>query len=396
MARLDTQSIRSELPATDAIVYLNNGTYGPLPRRSVAAINAALERELDVGRIGGGMQAFLDYFDELAALRAALARLVGAGADEIALARSTTEGVNLGLWGGSWAAGDEVVTSSQEHGGVLMPLAMLRQRYGVKVTFAEVGHGDAAQTLDAFAKAIHPGVKMVVLSHVLYTTGAVLPLKEISELAHAAGAIVHVDGAQSVGAIPVDVDALGVDYYAFPGQKWLCGPDSSGGFFVRADRLDALSPTFTTFSTIDFRQFSATDPESFVFSPGAARFETGTFFRPAIKGFTASLQWLTQSVGVDDAIADIAALAAYCRDRVGEIPGVTVLTPADQLAGLVSFQIGDADVDEAVAFLARAGISIRSIHENHALRISTGFYNTTDEIDRTAEVVRELLKQHPG
>lgn len=153
-----------------------------------------------------------------------------------------------------------------------MPLAMLRQRYGVKVTFADVGHGDAERTLDAFDGAIHSGVKMVVLSHVLYTTGATLPLKEITAMAHAAGSIIHIDGAQSVGAIPVDVDDLGIDYYAFPGQKWLCGPDSSGGFFVRSDQVDSLSPTFTTFSTIDFRQFSAVDPDSFVLSPGAARF----------------------------------------------------------------------------------------------------------------------------
>jgi L-cysteine/cystine lyase len=396
MAILDTLSIRGELPATGATVYLNNGTYGPMPRRSAAAIEAALTRELDLGRIGGGMQSFLDYLDELAALRARLAGLVGAGDNEIALARSTTEGVNLGLWGHSWAAGDEVVTSSQEHGGVLMPLAMLRQRYGVELTFAEVGHGDAAQTLEAFDKAIHPGVKMVVLSHVLYTTGATIPLKEITAMAHAAGAIVHVDGAQSVGAIPVDIDDLGVDYYAFPGQKWLCGPDSSGGLFVRSDQINALSPTFTTFSTIDFRQFAATDPDSFVFNPGAARFETGTFFRPAIRGFAASLQWLTDVVGVSDAMTDIGALAAYCSSRVSEIPGVTVLTPSAQLAGLVSFQIGDADVDEAVAFLAHEGISVRSTHENHAVRISTGFYNTTEEIDLAVDKMRAFLRHRVG
>jgi L-cysteine/cystine lyase len=396
VAGIDKHSVRRELPATASTVYLNNGTYGPLPRRSADAISAALTRELDFGRIGGGMQSFLDYREELSALRAVLAHLVGARADEIALARSTTEGVNLGLWGRSWAAGDEVVTSSQEHGGVLMPLAMLRQRYGVKITFAEVGHGDAAQTLDAFEKAIHPGVKMVALSHVLYTTGATVPLKEITAMAHAAGSIVHVDGAQSVGALPVDVDDLGIDYYAFPGQKWLCGPDSSGGFFVRSDQVQALSPTFTTFSTIDFRQFSATDPDSFVLSSGASRFETGTFFRPAVKGFAASLQWLTEVVGVDDAISDIGLLSAYCRDRVGEIPGVTVLTPSNQLAGLVSFQIGDADVDQAVSFLAGAGISIRSIHENHALRISTGFYNTTEEIDLAVQKIWEFMRQQAG
>ena len=95
-------------------------------------------------------------------------------------------------------------------------------------------------------------------------------------------------------------------------------------------------------------------------------------------------------------MADIAVLAAYCCDQVREIPGVTLLTPSGQLAGLVSFQIGDAEVDQAISFLTRAGISVRSIHENHALRISMGFYNTTEEIDLAVEKIREFLKQHAG
>jgi L-cysteine/cystine lyase len=392
MPRLDTQSIRQELPATAATVYLNTGTWGPLPRRSAAAIEAAAALELEVGRITGGMQSFLDYFDELSALRRMLAGLVGANDNEIALSRSTTEGVNLGIWGRSWVPGDEVVTTSQEHPGVLIPLAMLRQRYGVKVSFADVGHGDADQALDAFQKAIHPGVKMIVLSHVLYTTGATLPVREITEMAHAAGVIVHVDGAQSVGAIPVNLHDLGIDQYAFPGQKWLCGPDGSGGFFVREDQMEALSPTLTSFSSIDFRQFDATDPATFALTPDCSRYETGTFYRPAIKGFTASVEWLRDVVEVDQALHDIASLATYCRERASEMPGVTVLTPVGQHGGLVALQIGDADIDEAVAYLAAAGISIRNIHENNALRISTGYYNTSQEIDITLDRVREFMK----
>jgi selenocysteine lyase/cysteine desulfurase len=393
MPHLDTERVRQELPATGATVYLNNGSWGPLPRCSVAAIQAAAARELETGRIGGGMQSFLDYFDELAALRGSLAALVGADEGEVALTRSTTEGVNLGLWGRSWAPGDEVLTTSQEHGGVLMPLAMLRHRHGVEVGFVDVGHGDADRALEAFERAIHPGVKMVVLSHVLYTTGATLPLKEITAMAHAAGSIVHVDGAQSVGAIPVDVHDLGVDQYAFSGQKWLCGPDGSGGLFVRADQLDALSPTFTSFSTIDFLRFEATDPASFVLSPTGSRLETGTFYRPALRGFAASVGWLTGVVDLALAMADIEALSAYCWARASELPGVTVLSPAGQRSGLVSFGIGDADIDKAVENLASVGISIRNVHENQALRISTGFYNTEEEIDRVLDEVRKFMAE---
>ncbi|HEY3942254.1 MAG TPA: aminotransferase class V-fold PLP-dependent enzyme [Acidimicrobiales bacterium] len=392
MARIDIHSIRDELPATSATVYLNNGSWGPLPRCCTAAAAQAASQELEAGRIAGGMQSFLDYFDELAALRRSLAVLVGAQEEEIALSRSTTEGVNLGLWGRPWAPGDEVLTTSQEHGGVLMPLAMLRQRHGVNVELVEIGNGEPEVALEAFEKAIRPGVKMVVLSHVLYTNGAVLPVKEITAMAHEVGAIVLVDGAQSVGAIPVDVHELGVDQYAFPGQKWLCGPDASGGFFVRSDQLDALSPTFTTFTTVDFRRFDATDPASFVLNPTAARFETGTFYRPSMRGFATSVRWLTDVVGFSEAIADIEALSAYCKARAGEMRGFTVLTPAGQHSGLVSFQVGDADIDRAVEYLAGLGISIRNVHENRALRISTGYYNTKQEIDLVLDKIAGFVR----
>ncbi len=176
MAKLDTVKIRGQLPATTSSVYLNTGTYGPLSRRASAAMAKHGTEDLEEGRLRGGTQGFEAYAERLAGLRSDLARVVGAGAEEIALTRSTTEGVNLGIWGRNWSEADEVVTTSGEHPGILFPLALLRKRYGVKITFADIGHGESDRTLQAFEDVLHPGVKMVALSHVLYTTGAVLPL----------------------------------------------------------------------------------------------------------------------------------------------------------------------------------------------------------------------------
>ena len=159
------------------------------------------------------------------------------------LTHNTTEGMNIGLSGLDWGAGDEVVTTTLEHGGALLPLYQLHRRHGVRITFADVGNGERDAALTAIERAIHPGVRMVVLSHVTWGTGAVLPIGEIAQLAHEAGAQVLVDGAQSVGALPVDVHALDVDVYAFPGQKWLCGPEGTGGLYVKRAQLDAVQPT---------------------------------------------------------------------------------------------------------------------------------------------------------
>lgn len=393
MPRLDTARIREQLPATTANVYLNTGTYGPISRRASAAIAEHASKDLEVGRLRTEMTGSLPYSERLAALRGDLASLLGARPDEIALTRSTTEGVNIGIWGRDWAEGDEVVTTSQEHPGVLFPLALLRRRHGVKITFADVGQGEAARALQAFADVLHPGVRMVAISHVLYTTGAVLPLREITEMAHSVGAVVHVDGAQSVGAIPVDVHALGIDYYAFSGQKWLCGPDGSGGLFVRADMLGSLEPSFASFTTLDFRAFDAADPATFVLRPEAACLETGTAYPPAVAGFAEAVAWLRDDVGLEAAQADISELSTYCRERVSEVPGAKVLSPAGPTSGLVAVHIGDDDTAPGVEYLREAGVLIRNIYENNALRISTGFYNTKEEIDFALEKIYEFMRR---
>jgi selenocysteine lyase/cysteine desulfurase len=141
--RLQTDAVRSELPATSATTYLNTGTYGPLPRCASDAITAATQSDLDQGRIGGGPQAYADYQAMLDVVRDDLGRLVGATGAEIALTRNTTEGINIGLRGREWSPGDEIVTTSQEHPGVLFPLAVLHARRGVKVTVADIGNGQS-------------------------------------------------------------------------------------------------------------------------------------------------------------------------------------------------------------------------------------------------------------
>jgi len=390
--RLQTGAVRGELPATSATTYLNTGSYGPLPRCASEAITAAARADLEQGRIGGGPQAFADYQALVATLRGDLGRLVGASDTEIALTRSTTEGINIGLWGRDWSPGDEVVTTSQEHPAVLIPLAVLHARHGVRVTVADVGHGEPDRALESLARAIRPGVKMVVLSHVAYATGATLPVAQVTRLAHAAGAVVHVDGAQAVGAIPVDVKDLGVDSYAFPGQKWLCGPDSSGGLYVAPDQLDALRPASVSFSTVDSRQYDRSRPLDVVINPTAARYETGTMYRPAVRGFAAAVRWLCGDVGLGSALADIGELSRYCRDQAAQLAGVRVLTPAGPASGLVAFQLGDAEPDGAAACLGRAGVSVRTVRENQSLRISTGFFNTSDEVDRALGLVAAYLR----
>ena len=151
------------------------------------------------------------------------AAIFGADADEIALTHSATEGLGTALMGMTWSPGDEIVTTFEEHPGLLLPLALLARRFGVVTRYADIGDG-ASGVVEALASRITSRTRVIAVSHVLWSTGAVLPLREISELARQHELMVVVDGAQSAGQVPVDLHAMGIDAYAMAGQKWLCGP----------------------------------------------------------------------------------------------------------------------------------------------------------------------------
>ncbi|MGH2515928.1 MAG: aminotransferase class V-fold PLP-dependent enzyme, partial [Ktedonobacterales bacterium] len=234
-------AIREEMPAVRACVYLNAGTNGPLPRHAHDALLAETRRELEEGRI------LPETYPRISALkretREHMAALLGCDANEVALTHNTTEGMNIALMGMDWRPGDEAVTSCLEHPGGLFPLYILKQRFGVKVRMTSIG-AETSDPVEELRRVLTPRTRAVVLSHVSWSTGAVLPLRELAEAAHAAGAMLICDAAQSGGMVPSRMDELGVDAYACSGQKWLCGPDGMGALFVRRDRLGDIAQTF--------------------------------------------------------------------------------------------------------------------------------------------------------
>ena len=229
----DLEIVRSGMPSARRAVYLNAGTWGPLPTRGADAMRARVDDVEARGRIGSSGYGEFQRIREGA--RAALAESMASDPARIALTHSTSGALNLVLGGLAFAPGDEVVTTDNEHPGLLEPLGVLERRFGVVVRVAEVLHGGDA--LAAISALIGPRTRAVALSHVLWANGRVLPLAEISAVARAAGAAVVVDGAQGTGAIDVDPVALGVDAYAGPGQKWLCGPNGVG-FLWLAEGFD--------------------------------------------------------------------------------------------------------------------------------------------------------------
>ncbi|HEX6290267.1 MAG TPA: aminotransferase class V-fold PLP-dependent enzyme [Herpetosiphonaceae bacterium] len=384
--------VRAALAAVASSVYLNTGTAGPLPRAALDALITESQHDFERGRADIiAYERVLKTFEEL---RAAFAGLLGAATDEIAITHHTSEGMNIGCWGLNWQPGDELLLTNLEHEGGLLPAYAAAQRFGVDVRVADLGLGDdPAAVLAALDAAITPRTRLLSISHVSWSSGACLPLSEIVALAHRRGVLVLVDGAQSVGAIPLDLHALKVDFYAIPGQKWLCGPEGVGALYVRRDRISLLRPTFVSF-------FSLRDSESYtlsgdaLYAPGARRYEVGTIFRPGLYAMLASLRWLESSVGWHWAFERIQHLADRGRALLGALPGATILTP-DSHAGLVAFTVESLDPATTAEKLRAQGIIIRTIplSDSYVLRISTGFYNTEEELLRLRDALAALIER---
>jgi L-cysteine/cystine lyase len=374
------ETVRSGMPAARRSVYLNAGTWGPLPTRAADAMRARIDDVETRGRIGSAGYEEFQRIREGA--RAALAESMASDPERIALTHSTSGGLNLVLGGMAFADGDEVVTTDNEHPGLLEPLAGLERRYGVAVRVAEVLHGGDA--LAAVSARIGPRTRVVALSHVLWANGRVLPLREISAAAHAAGAIVIVDGAQATGAIDVDPVALGVDAYAGPGQKWLCGPNGVGFLWLAAGFEEQFEAAAPSYYSRDYRS------EGMPFWPGARRHDGASLTSAGLAGLTAAVEFRRELVGWAEGALQMAAVRARCVELLSAVPGVTIEADSEGAAPLVAFTVAGHSADDVVSALEGAGVLARSLPGLEWVRVSIGYWVSDSDLERLAAALRAL------
>lgn len=382
-------AIRAELPVTGRYLYFNTGTNGPLPKRSHDALVASSTLELSEGRIGSA--AFTRLLQNLGDARTTMATLLQCDPAEIALTHNTTEGMNTALMGLRWQQGDEVVTSVAEHPGGLYPTYVLRQRHGVKIRMTEIAL-PGRDPIEELRKALTPRTKAVVLSHVSWATGMVLPVRELADLAHSVGAVFICDAAQSAGMVPSNVYELGVDAYACSGQKWLCGPDGTGALFVRRNRWGDIEQTFIGYFGI--QPGMSNHDGYYVPADSARRYDVGTVYPGGLRALGASLRWIADEIGWDWVYRRVSTLGQYCYDALATLDGVTMLTPRNQMAGLVHFRLAGIAPGTLTTELQAAGILIRDTHDPDANRVSTGFFNTEEEIDRLKQAIEQIQAAH--
>jgi len=381
----DAEYVRSQFPATSEVRYLNTGTYGLMPEKAlerfVEAVYA-LERR--------GVACTYDYHGTETKVREQIARLWNSDPAEVAFSRNATDGTNFVLAGLDWVPGDEIITTDEEHPSLQHPLLYMQKTKGIKAVFLPISTSPD-EMVSRLAAAKTPRTKMVAMSHVPCETGTRLPAKAICTWARENGLLSLIDGAQSFGAMKIDVKDMGCDYYSSNGHKWMCGPKGTGVMYARKDRMDDLKLAHVGAGSLE-----KADPATGEAEPwkGGMKFEFGSRAYPLIAGLGASLDWL-EELGFDNIFTHIQRLGDYAKARLMEIDCCEMLTPLpySESSGLVSFRFtGHESNDLATRLREKYKIHTRMILGGTGFRIATAHYITAGDIDFFVECIRKEIE----
>ena len=385
--------LRGLMPALAGKTYFNYGGQGPLPDPSLAAITKSWRTIQQLGPFTGAVWPFIER--TATELRQRLGAWLGVGPQRLAFTENVTSGCVLPLWGLPWQGGDELLISDCEHPGVVAACRELARREGLGLAVLPVQdlRGSQATTdagvLERLEQALTPRTRLVVLSHLLWNTGQVMPIAAAAERlqGHPNQPWLLVDGAQSLGSLPL-ADA-GADIYACTGHKWCCGPEGLGAVALSERLLADSQPTL-----IGWRSLSQEGSAASGFHSDARRFEVATSCIPLMAGLNRSLQLLEAEGSASERLARIQAGSRRLWDGLQTIDAVHTLLEVPPPAGLVSFTIepsAQAATPEAVVqALGRQGIWLRRLDDPHCLRACTHITTTEAEIDQLLEALQGL------
>jgi cysteine desulfurase / selenocysteine lyase len=333
--------------------------------------------------------------------RTRAAQFLGAASSEsIIFTRGTTEGINLvaSSWGGAHLGpGDTILITEMEHHANLIPWQMAARRTGASLKYLPV-HGDEGaidwSQLENQLKE-HP-VRLLAFTHISNSLGCINPIGEICATARRHGVVTLVDAAQSVGHAPIDVQEIGCDFLVFSGHK-CCGPTGIGVLYGKPELLEDLPPY-----QFGGEMISRVTYESAEWKPGPHRFEAGTPHIAGAAGLTAAMDYL-EKVGRTAIQNSDHHLGRLAYEKLSSLPGIRILGPKTERAGLVSFQLGTIHAHDLVAYADQFGVAMRGGHHcnqplmrklglNATARASFYFYNTESEVDRLVEVLREAIR----
>jgi cysteine desulfurase / selenocysteine lyase len=401
---VDWKAVREDFPILDQqvhghpLIYFDNGATTQKPRAVVDALRSYYER--DNANVHRGLHELSSRATEAyEGARATVAQYLGAASpDEIVFTRGTTESINLvaQAWGGKFLGADDVILLTEmEHHSNLVPWQLLAERIGARLRFVPV-RDDGTLALEDLEQLLTPEVKLFGFTHVSNSLGTINPVAELCRKARAAGAVTLVDAAQGAGHLPLDVQEFGCDFLAFSGHK-MCGPTGIGALYGRAEILNAMPPWHGGGEMI----VSVTLEKS-AFKKAPHRFEAGTPNIAGAIGLAAAIDYIEQ-IGRATIFEHDAQLTSYALERFAELPGMRVLGPTGERGAIVGFVMDAAHPHDLTTFADRRGLALRGGHHcNQPLmrrfglpgttRASFYFYNTTEEIDRMIDILRDAAR----
>jgi selenocysteine lyase/cysteine desulfurase len=372
---IDWNAIRAEFPALAHWTYLNTATYGQIPRRSVDALARHFAHRDELA-----CSDFLAWYDQAERMRTPVARLINAAPSDIAFIPNAATALGLVAGGIDWNPGDNVVTLSGEFPNQLYLPALVQDR-GVEFREASWEH---------FYDSIDSRTRLVAISEVNYSTGFRAPIDEISRIAHSRGALVFVDGTQSIGALRFDVQQSRPDAFAVHGYKWMCSPTGVGFLYVAPELRKILSPnTIGWRSHRDWRNVDNLHHGSPVLTDSAERYEGGGLAFGLLDAMAASVEWMLE-IGREAIEQRVLSLAASARDRLRNL-GAEVLDYGDSQIVAAKFP-GDSPVRDPSRLARELKARRVLVAARHGfLRVSPHFYNNESDLDQLDEELRKLL-----
>ena len=375
--------LRALMPALAGKTYFNYGGQGPLPSPSLEAMVSTWQSLQELGPFSGAVAPFLASTVE--GLRQRLARWLGVTPQRLSFTENVTSGCLLPLWGLPWQPGDSLLIGDGEHPGVVAGLQELARRHDLRLTSLPVQGlrgGEAATTtavLAALEQALTPQTRLVVLSHLLWNSGQLMPIAAVAErlAAHPRHPWLLVDGAQSFGSVPLGAAAAVADLYACTGHKWCCGPEGLGVVALSERVLAEARPTL-----VGWRSLADENSGQASFHRDGRRFEVATSCTPLFAGLDRSLALLEAEGSAEQRLERLRSCSGSIWEGLGRIPGVRPLLEVPPPAGLVSFTVAGQAPEALVRRLGERAIWLRSLPEPSCLRACTHITTTAEEVER--------------
>lgn len=363
-----------EFPISSRWDFFNHAGVAPISARSAQAVRQYADDAANDAYLTG------KWYRKAEVARKLSAQLIGAQPEEIAFVKNTSEGIAFVANGLTWRAGDEIISTDVEYPSNVYPWMDLAQRFGVKHVL--VKERDGRIPPEDILAAVTPKTKLIALSHVEYASGFRHDLAAIGAYCRQNNILLCVDGIQSVGVLPVDVEAMNIDFLSADGHKWMLAPEGCGIFYCNRRLIHSLHPEVGWMNVVNATDFGNID---FTLQANAKRFECGSYNIPGLMGMLAALEILTE-VGVETISSRILALTDMLIDGLEE-KGYEIFSPRDpkERSGIVSFIHHTQDHTKIMKQLEEKKIIIAV--RGGRLRASPHFYQTPEHIQRLIDAL---------